>query len=296
MNFLKKGDRIDIIAPSRFISQGPLEAYFDFLNAWGLVPYLHDNTLGEDTFYANGQEARLKAVRAAIESPDSKALWCIQGGYGATHVLGALPPLHPPFPKIVMGFSDCTSLLWYAHKHWSWTAIHGPTLNKLVFDANDSHTLKTVQELLLGHTSTIEYGVLTPLNQAAIDSPCVTGKALGGNMSLVQRSINTSWWVDLEESILFLEDIHENPFRILERLQHFKNAGLLGSIKAIVFFDFTVEEAEEELLTQALERIGQETSVPVFKGQGIGHGVRNLPVVLGQSFCIKDGHLYQHLS
>jgi len=88
--FIEKNSIIDLIASGRFLAPENVEACVKTVENLGFIPRLNPKTFGPDLFYANIQQERYEAVREAIEAPDSKALWCLGGGYGTTRILSEL--------------------------------------------------------------------------------------------------------------------------------------------------------------------------------------------------------------
>lgn len=296
MVFLKKKDIVEIIAPGCYLKHIPIRTYLRIIEDMGFVPRLHADTFGKDPFYAAPDEKRVKALEAAIMAPDSKGIWCLKGGYGTTRVLSLLTPyLIPPRPKVLIGLSDCTSLLFYAHRHWPWRIIHGPLLIQMATNCTDKKTQTMTQRLLKGSLSTIAYGKINPLNQKALALSRLQGPAMGGNLCLLHSAFATPWMPDLKETILFLEDVDETSFRVLERMHHLKIAGIFEGVKALILFDFLLSSTETSsaLFKKAFQRLAEELPIPVFKGQGVGHGKRTLPVVLGAPFFMEKGCLWQ---
>ncbi|SMC71831.1 LD-carboxypeptidase [Polynucleobacter kasalickyi] len=62
----------------------------------------------------------------------------------------------------------------------------------------------------------------------------------GGNLSLVQNLVGTPYFPkNIQQGILFLEDINEHPYRIERMLWQLLDAGILGSQQAILLGDFS---------------------------------------------------------
>jgi muramoyltetrapeptide carboxypeptidase len=299
MFFLKKRDRITLIAPGRMNPAISISKCMEFIESWGYEPYIDPDTLGHDSFYAQNDQKRFECLLRAISCSQSRGLWCLRGGYGTTRLLSQLPLAMPvPEEKLLIGLSDCTGLLLYAYAHWPWTIIHGPVLGSLAHGKHTPETVNTLKSLIKGSGPSISYGQMHPLNDAAQEAikegALITGPMVGGNLCLMQSSIGTSWMPKTEGHVVFLEDIHESPYRTLERFHHLKLNGLFNSVKALVFFDF-IEEAHTEnpsLSEKAFHRMGAELgAIPVFKGSGVGHGAQCFPIAFGSVGAIKNGEL-----
>lgn len=295
---LRPGDSVDVIAPG---SQTPLASLGEvtaFLESWGLCPRYPDDLLGEDPFYANSLEKRSAHLIKALHAPESRVLWCLQGGYGSTRLLEPLTHLSPPQEKYVLGFSDVTALHLYLTQAWGWRPIHGPLLGQLAKGRVDEETVKALHEALFkGQFPSIKG--LIPLNRAAEKVDCLEAPLIGGNASLLQASLGTFWQVTTKAHFLFLEDVDEKPYRTLERLEHMRQGGVLTHAKAIFLFDFNFNTHDEDtdphqkaLYSKAFASFAQEVTPPVFKGSGVGHTRQNLPLKLGSVMRLENYALH----
>ena len=62
----------------------------------------------------------------------------------------------------------------------------------------------------------------------------------GGNLSLVQNLLGTQYFPkNIEQGILFLEDVNEHPYRIERMLWQLLDTGILGSQQAVLLGDFS---------------------------------------------------------
>ena len=65
---------------------------------------------------------------AALDRDDIGALVGVRGGYGSNYLLDDLQIAAPANPKIVLGFSDLTSLQIYLWQRHRWITFYGPML------------------------------------------------------------------------------------------------------------------------------------------------------------------------
>ena len=92
---------------------------------------------------------------------------------------------------------------------------------------------------------------------------------------------------DFTDSILFLEDVNEDPYSLHRELFNIGNKGILNKIKGIMFCDFNFKTEEEpremqSVISDTLERFGISKSIPVIYGFPIGHRELNLAVPVGR--------------
>ncbi|MCA0370345.1 MAG: LD-carboxypeptidase [Proteobacteria bacterium] len=295
MDFLAPGDLVDIVATSSQKNPTGAALAANFLESWGLSARVPETLFGEHPLYANTDEMRLAHLARALAAPDSKAVWCLRGGSGATRLLPGLGSLTPHKEKLLIGFSDVTAFHLFLPKAWGWRTVHGPNLGQMSKGECDDLTMSTVKDLLFGRLSHVDVPYLTPLNTPAQNAEPLAGTLMGGNFSLVEYSVGTPWQLDATDKIIFLEDVDELPYRTAERLEHLLQAGIWQSAHAIVFFDFThnkpIEDAHHALQPFVLEEFASRVEIPVFRGQGVGHGSPNIPLICGASATIESGVL-----
>jgi muramoyltetrapeptide carboxypeptidase len=65
------------------------------------------------------------------------------------------------------------------------------------------------------------------------------GLLWGGNLSVLCSLIGTPFFPKVRAGVLFIEDIHEHPYRIERMLTQLLHAGVLGRQKALLLGQFT---------------------------------------------------------
>jgi muramoyltetrapeptide carboxypeptidase len=103
----------------------------------------------------------------------------------------------------------------------------------------------------------------------------VKGVLWGGNLAIVAALAGTPWMPKLKGGILFLEDVHEHPYRIERMLTQLLYAGVLQKQKAIVLGHFTnwlpVPHDKGFKLKTVLAWLRTQVKVPVLTGLPFGH-------------------------
>jgi muramoyltetrapeptide carboxypeptidase len=101
------------------------------------------------------------------------------------------------------------------------------------------------------------------------------GPLVGGNLTLLQCLLGTRHFPDLDGAILFLEDVHEELYRVDRMLAHLRMAGALDRLAGVAVGQFTELERRgadgamgfDEVLATYFLPLG----VPVAHGFPIGH-------------------------
>ena len=129
---LQPGDVVEVVAPGSRCSAESLAGGVQFLRRLGLRPRLPRSLFGPDILCANSDRLRFEHLKRALYAPDSRCLWCVRGGYGAIRLVERLLELAPPpRRKLLVGYSDATTLHYFFNHHWKWPSLHGPLLDRL---------------------------------------------------------------------------------------------------------------------------------------------------------------------
>lgn len=72
----------------------------------------------------------------ALSDPEVDAIWLARGGFGCIHCLAGLPDTLPK-ERMVIGFSDATSLFGALRRQGRVNLVHGPTLENLATMIDD---------------------------------------------------------------------------------------------------------------------------------------------------------------
>lgn len=280
--FLNPGDIVDIIAPASHSPVNRLEDGIRWVESAGLHPRVPADIINTDLFFAAPLEVQLGHLKNALYS-DSKAIWCLRGGYGSMRLVPHLLKLKPPKkPKLFIGFSDITSLHLFFSQNWKWPVIHGRTISQMNPEHSESADRKSLREIIFGRKLEIQFKNLVPLNDHAREKREVKGSITGGNLRIVQSSLKTAWELKAKGKILFLEDVGERGYSVDRMLEQMIQAKIIDKgLKAIVFGDFTegLEKDGRDLTPEALERFAKRVPYPVLKGLPAGHGHEfNYPV------------------
>ena len=214
-----------------------------------------------------------------------KAIWCIRGGYGCTHLLPYLDyKLIAAHPKLLIGYSDVTAFHNALYSKLKLNNLHGPvgssdftpyTLNlvkKVIFGrSGDSIDIKTCQdndvEFNTNGKTTFERYVITP--------GIAEGALIGGNLSLLSALCGTPYFKIKKDTILFIEDIEEAPYRVDRMLTQLLQTIDMDKIKGIVLGVFEGCERKPEKTDQTLKEVMTERlsrlNIPCLYGFPFGH-------------------------
>ncbi len=298
--FLKEGDVIDLVDTSSAYQPQVLKAIQKVFEPYGLVVRDQFAKQQEDDLgYSNTDEERARQLLAALNAPDSQAVWAIRGGAGASRVLPRLMAATPPETiKPVIGFSDVTDVHLFLNIIWNRSTIHGveagynfetdPIVDVVI---NHCESIKSVIDILMGNMSNeqIEYRGLTPLNKPASNlSLPLSAPLMGGNMTLISNLTNSPFMAWTKPYILILEDIGISAHQLERFLDGFRYNGSFQNTQAVILGQFLRSAKEQtDHLQLVLERFASQTSVPVFHWPCFGHGKYNHPLPLNTQATIQ---------
>ena len=113
-------------------------------------------------------------------------------------------------------------------------------------------------------------------------------------MSLLVASLGTPYEIQTADTILFLEDLGEWPYRIDRMLMHLKYAGKLEKVRGIVFgemLDCAAPLNSTYTLQEAIKRVLSDLAIPIAFGLRSGHvsaGNITLPIGVRTRLMVKD--------
>ncbi len=269
---LKKGARIGVFSPSGPCDPKLLERSVELLVGWGYQPVVHPNAAGRNGYLAASDRERLEATVWALSSSEVEAAWMARGGYGLTRIIPELP-WSSLVPRPVLGFSDGTALL---YPLWSlgWQQlVHGPVLHSLV----DSPEKARTQRFLAGEES--------PLGGERVAGGRARGALVGGNLCVLNSLCGTSQQFRGEGTILLLEDVTEQPYRLDRYLTQMRHSGCFEGVAGIALGQFSQcgSRPEQAVLT-CLEDLG----LPIVKDVLVGHGEDNRPFLYGREVVLDE--------
>jgi muramoyltetrapeptide carboxypeptidase len=233
-------------------------------------------------YFAGTMKIRRDELIGALERDDIDALVGTRGGYGSNYLLDELQIPKPANPKIILGFSDLTSLQIYLWQRFQWITFYGPML-AAGLDAGAGAPKGYDDKSLLAALQNTESGWVLDLQGEVLNSGEARGRVLGGCLTLVETAIGTQWDLQTDDAILVLEDRGMKPWQVDRALMHLKQAGKFASVRGIVLGDFPECEApvvgSSPTVRDVCQRILAPLGVPIVFGAPIGHTMRPMLTV-----------------
>lgn len=277
--FLKKNDRVAIVATAKNFDKEELAAAIQSFKSWGLEVVEGKWLYEKYHQFAGSDSARKEDLQWALDDSTIQAVFCARGGYGTAKIIDTIDfKKMLKHPKWVVGFSDVTVLHAQLQVN-KIQSIHG-VMPILFGQKGYKLSIEKLRDVLFGKKSSYEI-VSNKLNREGE----ATGKLIGGNLSIICSLIGTSSEVNTKGKILLLEDVGENLYRIDRMVVQLKRAGKLKVLAGLVVGHFTaIEDNKINFGKTAYEIIAdavKEYNYPVCFGFPAGHEADNLPLVLG---------------
>jgi muramoyltetrapeptide carboxypeptidase len=270
---LEKGDTVGLVAPASIVNTEDVETAKQALEKLDLKVKIGQHILDRYGYLAGTDANRAQDINAMFADNSVKAIIAIRGGWGCNRILPLLNyPLIRSHPKIILGYSDITSLLLAINARSRLITFHGPVATSTW----NEFSVDYFQRILFnGETVTMQNST-TEEGKINIITPGITqGKLIGGNLSVVAAMVGSSYLPTWRKSILFLEDIGEDIYRVDRMLTQLKTAGIFHQISGFIFGQCTNCKSDEGepsfTLMEILKDHIQPLKIPAWYGAMIGH-------------------------
>jgi muramoyltetrapeptide carboxypeptidase len=283
---LRDGDAVAVVAPASNLKADYLARGVAELERLGFRARYEPGILDKARYTAGDDRRRAAELTQAFADPEIKAVWAARGGYGSMRLFDLLDEdLIGRSPKIFIGYSDMTALSLYFYRRFGWVTFHGPMAAKDLAGGEEHYDRETLIKALTGASplGEIRSNKTEMLHHGA--GGRVTGRLLGGCLSLIIAMMGAPDELDTRGSILFLEDTATRPYVIDRMLQQLKLSGKFDEVRGIVFGEMTdcVQHADQGYRIQdVLAECTADLNIPVMFGLPSGHSLSgNLTLPLG---------------
>jgi muramoyltetrapeptide carboxypeptidase len=272
---LARGAVVAVFAPASPADDGKIQSGVAELTRLGFSLKQRHKLASEGYFAAAAPERLLEFIRS-LKDDQVDGLIALRGGYGSTYLLQAQGIDSVGEPKVVVGFSDITSLQIFLWQRCGWVTFYGPMV-AAGFDAGAGVAGGYDEESFRSAVSTTDGGWKIPLHGHTLAAGEAEGRLLGGAMTLVEATMGTPWELDTQGTILVLEDRAMKPYQVDRVLMHLKQANKFAGVRGIVMGEFPECEppvAGSPAVRDVCARILGPLAVPIVFGAPVGHTPR----------------------
>lgn len=332
---LRVGDTVAIVSPSwggpsifPHIYDNGLQALRDL----GLQIKEYPSARADNDFLARNPRARAEDINDAFADDEVKAIFASIGGDDSIRILPFLEPeTIKKNPKILMGYSDTTTLLTYINQ-MGLVTFSGPSVMAgfSQADAFPESFVELVRAMLFSPQENYEYesygvycdGYLDWRNMENLGkakalksdggwrflqgSEVVTGELYGGCIEVMEMLNGTDFWADRgfwNGKVLFFETSEDKPpvQRIRRILRNYGMQGIFDSASAVLFGrarDYTDEEKAEldQMILEVVKGEFGNEKLPVVSNMDFGHTDPQFILPLGVKAEINcDGKTFRLL-
>ncbi|MFC5499902.1 LD-carboxypeptidase [Caenimonas terrae] len=254
----------------------------------------HEVELDEAVFarhmrFAGDDATRLAAIHRAAASGADVAL-ITRGGYGLTRILPGIR--YKAVAKAIergtrfVGLSDFTAFQNAVLAKTGAVTWSGPALGEDfgVEGEPDDIMQACFEDLVSGQGEGA--GWQLPVSERRDRLLQVKEATLwGGNLAVLSSLVGSPWIPDIRNGILFLEDVHEHPYRVERMLTQLLYAGILGRQKAILLGHFTNYKPYPHdrgfKLQTVVDWLRLQVKCPVFTRLPFGHVATKVALPVG---------------
>ena len=279
--FLKPGEAIAVVGPSGPVDRARLKAGIAYLERKGHPVVVDPSVFKRGGYLAGDDAVRAAGVNGAIRGKRVGAILFARGGYGLTRILDVLDlgGLRRR-PKTLLGYSDATALFMALQRRSPYLVNYGPVVSEL--GRRGSFDEATFWSALYGRGPAWKIGFD---RKAVVRHGRGTGLLMGGCLTLLVNLLGTPHDPDYRGSILFWEEIGEEPYRIDRMLTQLRNAGKFDALQGMIVGSVTGctprKGSASASVGKIIEEVAAAVSFPVVRGLKAGHVGKKITLPLG---------------
>ena len=290
---LKPGDTIGLFCPAApAYSKETVQITIESLQALGFKTKLSAHFYDRYGYLAGRDTDRAADFNTLFADTSVNAVLAMHGGWGCARILPLINYEQiRRTPKIILGYSDITALLLAVNAKTGLVTMHGPegaaTWNTFTVDWF-RRVLMAGESTLFRNPTTLGDNLTQKADRITTIRPgTARGRLIGGNLTVLSHLVGTPYLPDWTGAILFLEDVHEDVYRMDRMFSQLKLSGILGQVAGVVFGKCTKCEPDSGggygslTLEEILDEYIKPLNVPAYSGAMIGHIADKFTIPVG---------------
>jgi muramoyltetrapeptide carboxypeptidase len=273
---MKSGDRFGIFLPSSPVKEPFRSNGIQALTELGFQTREVRNVFERHGFLARPSERAMADIQSFFDDETIGGLWAGRGGYGSNYLLPHLADLSMPTPKVVIGSSDVSYLLWYLLDRFRLVVFYGPMAYASL--AEGKFNRENLMRTLTGDYSELK------IKGAVLRGGDAAGIVTGGCLSNLVSLIGTLFFPVVEDRILLLEDLNERPYKLDRMFWQLAQYGIFDRIKALILGEFPgcfLDESEKSDFLSGVRSLTEKRGIPVLYDLPFGHSADGHVLPLG---------------
>lgn len=289
---LRNGDTIGIVTLGSPLAAATINEGIATLESLGFNVVIGESVYAATGFLAGTPELRASDLMRMFENEEVRCILPTRGGVGVAAILPFLDfSVIRSNPKIISGYSDITVLLNALYEYADLITLH----SLLLVNFNLSTPAFNFNQFFSATSATIApWRINNPPGIPLVSRVpgTVTGPIVGGNLTSFVDSLGTSFEINTEGKILFLEDLNEPINTIYRYLNHLKIAGKFEDCIGIVMGECTncnpaFGVTYDQLINDFLVPLGK----PLMTNLASGHGEFKAAIPIGATVTMNTDNL-----
>ena len=294
---LPEGGTIGVAAASSpFENRSEIDRGVRWYEERGYRVKLAPHVYARDDFVAGDAAERAADVTALFADDDVDVVQMLRGGYGASQVVPLLDyDVIVASPKPFVGYSDVTALHVAIRQRTGLVTFYGLGLPSMGAPKREEWDK---ERFLRAVTATDPLGEVPARPDdpyvRSLGSGSATAPLVGGCLWLLRETLGTPWEIELDDVILFFEDVHAPPWHVDGMLTQLRNAGKLEQVKGIAIGEMHKSEHSDQLdpwlrsrsMEDVFEHHLEPLGVPILHNLPLGHGKHLATTPLGVTATI----------
>ena len=277
--------KIRIVSPAKAIEKEHVDFSKNFLESHGFEVEISTHCLGQHHYFSGTDSERLLDFQEALNDNTVDVILCARGGYGCLRIIDDLDFTNfEKNPKLIMGFSDVTVFHNHIHGNYKLPTVHASM--PLNFNANSKDSLQSIVDVINGKK--LKYNISTSPNNK---NGSTEAEIIGGNLAIIYALIGTNSDINLDQKILFIEDVGEYVYAIDRMMWALKKSGKLKKLAGLIVGGMTnIKDTEtpfgktvEDVILDAVSHL----DIPVCFNFPAGHITDNRAIILGKTVVLQ---------
>jgi len=251
-------------------------------------------TSQEWRYFAGTDEERVAGFHGLLDDPGIDLMICARGGYGISRVLNRIDwNAVAESGKAFVGFSDFTAFNMAAYANANLLTYHGPMIS---IDFGDGAPDTFMEQHFWLTVSRDTHLVEDLASDHGYDPRRIEGRIWGGNLSLITHLVGTPYFPEIDDGILFVEEVAEEPYAVERMFLQLHHAGILQRQRAIILAEFADCEPKNAsrypyVMDEVVETLRRLLPIPVLTGLPFGHVARKLTLPFGAptTLTLREG-------